>query len=182
MTTRLVLICAAHDGSGGFPADRPAAPRLLAGAAGLARWVPQQARVFLAPGRAVADTARAAGLDGAPTPELAEADAGDWAGLDPDTVAASDPPMLAAWLADPEAAPPGGESLAAQRARVAEWMAGQATLGGTVAAIAPASSLRAAILTALEAPSAMARRIDVPALSVVRLTHDGRRWVWRAGD
>lgn len=182
MSTCLVLICAAHDGSGGFPADRPAAPRLLTGAAGLARRVPQGARVFLAPDRAVADTARAAGIDGAPAPELAEADAGRWAGLDLDTVAASDAPRLAAWVADPEAAPPGGESRAAQRARVAGWMAEQAALGGTVAALAPASSLRAAILTALEAPSAMARRIAVPTLSVVRLTHDGRRWSWRAGD
>ena len=182
MTAQLLLICAAHDGSGRFPSDRPAAARLLAGAAGLARQVPQGARLFLAPGRASADTARAAGLTGLLDPALAEGGFGRWAGLTPQEAAARDPQALAAWLADPALAPPGGEGLGAVTARVGAWMEEQAALGGRAAAIAPAMSLRAAILSALGGPAVMALRIDVPALSLVRLTHDGRRWAWRAGS
>ncbi len=79
-------------------------------------------------------------------------------------------------MADPAAAPHGGESLLALLARVAVRMDAWATAGGRVAAVTHPAWVRAAAVTALGAEAASFWRIEAPPLVMARFGHDGRRW------
>ncbi|MBB4618182.1 histidine phosphatase family protein [Sphingomonas abaci] len=177
MSTRLVLLCAAATQSRrepGFPG--PADP-LDAGGIAKARMLrlegPAPERVMLAPDRAGRETAALLGLSGGEAKALAERDHGAWSGCGFDAI---DPAALTAWLAAPEAAPPGGESMAAVAARVAPWLA---ALDGRVLAITHAAVIRAAIGVALDVPVAATLAIDVAPLTSVILSRHGR-WRLRA--
>jgi len=76
------------------------------------------------PARAAVETAAALGLAATVDPGLADWHLGEWRGRALDEIAAAHPAELAAWLAAPDAAPHGGESLTALLARVAGWLAG----------------------------------------------------------
>ena len=52
---------------------------------------------------------------------LRDCDFGSWSGLTLDEVGARDPVALADWLADPQARPHGGETLAELVGRVGRW-------------------------------------------------------------
>lgn len=176
------MIAAAPPPGACFPAaDQPAAPKALARAADLRRLLPPQARSLMAPSLAARQTAEALGLPALEEPALADCDLGAWAGRDPAEVAADHPAALALWLAEAGAAPHGGESRAQLRQRVAAWMGGLAVSGGPIVAVSHPAPIRAAILTALAAPDACEAGLDIAAPSLVRLSHDGRRWRWRAG-
>jgi broad specificity phosphatase PhoE len=86
-------------------------------------------------------------------------------------------------MTDPDAAPHGGESLAALLARIGEWLAAQARLDGTAIAVTHAGVVKAAVVTALDAPTSAFWRIDVSPTSITELhAHDGRWTVTRVND
>src|SRR5262249_11146732 len=114
--------------SAAFGSDEPLDSRGRSAAARLA--VPRHDEVLVSPALRARETASCAGL-------IASGDAPDecafgrWAGLSLAEVAEREPDAVREWMTDPDAAPHGGESLRAVLARVAEWLAAQATLDGT---------------------------------------------------
>lgn len=165
-----------------FGADEPLD---ASGAAAAARLrLPRAGEVLVSPARRASETAARAGLDvTAVEPALAECDFGRWAGLTLREVAEREPGAVEAWMTDPAAAPHGGESLLAVLARVGGWLEAQAARSGTAAAITHAGVVKAAVVTALDAPPAAFWRIDVAPLSITELhAHDGRWTVTRVND
>ncbi|MGH8899023.1 MAG: histidine phosphatase family protein [Egibacteraceae bacterium] len=125
------------------------------------------------------ETARLAGCDARSCADLAECDFGRWAGLEPAQVHAADPEGLAAWYADPEAAPHGGERLGDVRARAAAVLARARELGGTVVVFTHGGLVKAALLEALGLGSQALWRLDVAPASVTELHPSGAGGGWR---
>ncbi|GGJ79485.1 hypothetical protein GCM10010123_06750 [Pilimelia anulata] len=150
------------------PAGRAAAVALPAAA------LRRPDRVWTSPAPAARQTAAALGHPGA-VPEAALADRGwgRWHGTAPADLPVAE---LAAWVADPAQAPPGGEPLAALRARVDAWLAGRAEEPGRAAAVTHPAVVRAALLAALGLPDAAFARLDVAPLSITVLRRRGTRW------
>lgn len=185
MPTRLTLIChgaTAATRSGAFPADEPLEDRALARAAALKPMIRRADRVWTSPALRARQTAAALGLDVAEEPALRDVDAGRWAGRRLQEIQAEEPEGVIAWLADPDAAPHGGETLSDLLRRSAAWVDARAGDGGHGIAVTHAAVIRAAILHGLGAPASSFWRIDVVPLGVVELSHDGRRWAWRASS
>ncbi|KIF72592.1 phosphoglycerate mutase, partial [Streptomyces sp. AcH 505] len=82
----------------------------------------------------------------------------------------------AAWLADPAAAPHGGESLAALHERVGAWLRDLAPEGGRVVVVAEPDVVRAAVALAVGAPASAFWRIDVRPLTATELSGRNGRW------
>ncbi|MEU6998104.1 histidine phosphatase family protein [Nonomuraea sp. NPDC046570] len=157
-------------------------------------------RAFVSPAPAAAQTAAALGLVPVVVTALAEADLGRWGGLPYRTVAAEEPEGLARWLADPDAAPHGGETLAELTARVARWLdsthphtpahtgaapngEGAATPGvdgaaggGRVVVVCDAGVIRAALGHVLGIEPGRAGLIDLAPLSTTELTAAREGW------
>ena len=161
-----------------FGADEVLDAAGVEGAARLAARLPR-GDVLISPARRAAETA--AGLDvTAVEPALAECDFGDWAGRSLAEVAQASPEAVHAWMTDPDAVPHGGESLTALLARVRAWLEQQAAQDGTAIAITHGGVVKAAVVTALDAPPSAFWRIDVSPLSITELhAHDGRWTVAR---
>ncbi|MGP4003446.1 histidine phosphatase family protein [Streptomyces sp. 8N706] len=183
MSIRLTLVCAAagpvvrevrfDDG----PLDDRGREEARAAAASL----PPATRHLVAPSRRCRETAAALGLEADAEPALRDGDMGTWRGRSLADVAAADPAALAAWTTDPAAAPHGGESLLDLCGRVADWLDRLPEDSGRVLAITEAAVVRAAIGHALSAPPEAFWRIDVPPLSMARLTGRSARWNLRLG-
>jgi broad specificity phosphatase PhoE len=153
-----------------FPADEPlddggrraAATTALAAPEHLWCAPTQRCRetaALVLPGRAVDGDAPAGPASGA------------WSGRAPGELATEDPAGLQAWLTDPAATPPGGESLAGLLDRVATWMDG---LDGDDRGVA---------LAVVDPPvvrAAGAQRVDVAPLTLAVLTGRAGRWNLRA--
>ena len=175
MTTRLTLLC--HAGTramrdGGFPApDDAIDPASLRKAEKAARL----ADCIVAPERAAQQTAAALSATCRVEPALRDADHGGWTGQGFAEVHAASPTAFAAWIADPAAGVPGGESFAAVAARVGAWLTLQAMSDSPTTAIAGPSVLRAAIAAALDLPAASVLRIDIAPLTRVTLSYN-RGW------
>ncbi|HEY0814331.1 MAG TPA: histidine phosphatase family protein, partial [Pseudonocardia sp.] len=137
------------------------------------------ARTVGSPARAAGETADALGLVARVEPGLADWDLGDWRGRTLDEVSAADPDAVRTWLADPDAAPHGGESLATLIDRVADWLRTVDGDGHTVA-VTHAAVVRAAVLTTLGAPPSGFWRIDVAPLTATVLRGGPARWTVRA--
>ncbi|MEJ2884955.1 histidine phosphatase family protein [Actinomycetospora aeridis] len=106
---------------------------------------------------------------------------GAWAGRTPADLAADNPTALQAWLSDPDAAPPGGESLATLLARVGEWMdALPRDDKGVGLAVVDPPVIRAAIAHALTGGPDAAWRVDVAPLTLAVLTGGSGRWNLRS--
>lgn len=102
-------------------------------------------------------------------------DMGRWAYRTLDEVAAEDPDALRQWLTDPSYAPPGGgESVAALIARTGAHLAGLAP--GTYRARVEQAVVRAAVVYALDLPTAAFWRLDVRPETVTALTGRSGRW------
>lgn len=162
------------------------------------RWlarIGRSARVIASPAAIAVATARAAGFAAAGIERshaLAEAGFGAWQGRRLADIAQEAPDALAAWTRDAAFRPPGGESFDDVRARLGAWLDALASQSPsssssspsspceTVVAFASASVLRAAILHALEAPSASWRAIEIAPLDVVLLRRAREGWVWVA--
>ena len=182
MATRLTLIChAATEATrlARFPVDEDLEPGCVAALA--AGESPTPGSWLTAPERRSRQTALClAAREVDVEPALRDWDLGVWAGRTLRDVAATDADGLARWLANPEAAPHGGETLEALLARVAEVMETAAGRGGRVVGVTHPAAVRAAVVTALGAGSGAFWRIDAPPLARARLSHDGRRWVLQA--
>ncbi|MCX5391717.1 histidine phosphatase family protein [Streptomyces sp. NBC_00094] len=177
-TVRLVLVAPAVNAAlleGRFDDDSPVKP----GESEPGRTEPvrlgRTARVFVSPSVRCRSTA---GLLGLPEAEdvaaLAGCAMGRWRGRRLDELATEEPESVAAWLADPDAVPHGGEALRSLWDRVAGWV--DALEPGTVWAVAEPDVIRAAVAHALGAPGAAFWRLDVRPLSRVALSGRSGRW------
>ncbi|MEU7585586.1 histidine phosphatase family protein [Micromonospora sp. NPDC049230] len=133
------------------------------------------------PAAAATQTASALGLRPTVETALANCDYGDWTGRAFEEIAHDHPQALHEWLSTPDAAPHGGESVAALRDRIGRWLDGQRTGGGRIIAVTHPLVIRVAIVHALDLPLATYRQLDVEPLAIVRLTSQGARWQLRLG-
>ena len=120
MNARLTLVAHASTAATAravFASDEGLEPRGAAAAAAATR-LRRVTRAVCSPARAAVETAAALGLAATVDAGLADWDLGEWRGRALDEVAG-----VAEWVADPDAAPHGGESLTALLARVADWLA-----------------------------------------------------------
>ena len=121
--------------------------------------------------------AAALGVEAAFEAGLRETDFGDWEGHTFGEVGKGWPQEMAAWLADPDVAPPGGESFTATAARVREArdrvLASYA--GQTVVLVSHVTPIKTLLRFALDAPpSALYRmHLDLACLSEVQWFSDG---------
>jgi broad specificity phosphatase PhoE len=157
-----------------FARDEGLEPRGAAAAA--AASAPRRiTRAVCSPARAAVETAAALGLAATVDAGVADWHLGEWRGRGLDEIAAAE---VAAWLGDAEAAPHGGESLAALLARVAGWLAAVDGDGHT-AVVTHAAVVRAAVVVTLGAPPAGFWRIDVAPLTATVLRGGPGRWTVR---
>ncbi|MGY4709724.1 histidine phosphatase family protein [Mycolicibacterium sp. CBM1] len=109
---------------------------------------------------------------------LADLNCGQWRAKRLDEV---DPGQLARWLTEPGDAPHGGESITALIGRVRDWLTDVSNTAGTLLAVTHPAVVRAAILTALDAPPKSFWRIDIAPASRTVLHFRGSVWTLRAG-
>ena len=163
---RLTLICdAGSPGPPAFPADPPlarATPRPAA--------LPQVDAAWSSPARRALQTATLLALSPTIAPALRDCDHGRWRGRTLAEIGAREPDALAAWIADPEAAPHGGESVREVVARVACWLDERRRERGHHVAVTHGAVIRAAIAHALGAGSAACRHIVVAPWSLPLLS------------
>lgn len=185
MTVRLTLISPATSEAlreVRFDDDGPLDPAGIARAEAVASAVAPSPYAYTSPSRRCRGTAEALGLRAEPQDGLAGCAMGRWRGRTLEAVAAAEEAALSAWLSDPTAAPHGGESLRELRVRVGAWLDGLQDGSGRVTAVAEPDVIRAAMVHALAAPDAMARRLDVRPLTAVHLSGRAGRWNLRAGE
>ncbi|MER8182143.1 histidine phosphatase family protein [Kitasatospora sp. NPDC094015] len=182
MTVRVMLISPATSTdlrAARFGSDAPLSPAGLAAAGAAAAGCPGADRAWAAPTRRCGGTADALGLDAPADPALADLDTGAWRGRTLDEVAAEDPAALGLWLADPAAAPHGGESVLDLVARVGDWLTERQ---GRVLAVVEPAVVRAAVVHALALPPHLFWRLDVAPLTLTRLTGAAGRWNLTCGS
>jgi broad specificity phosphatase PhoE len=177
---RIVLLC--HAVTEGvrlarFGADDPPTAAGLADARALV--TPRAGRISCAPSTACRATASTIGPDARVDERLRGCDYGRWSGKTLDEVLAAEPRALSEWLADPTAAPHGGESLAELGGRVGRWVDDQHGTAHTVLAVADAAVIRAAVVHAIEAGPRSVWRIDVSPLTRTVLAGEPGRWSLR---
>ncbi|QHY97425.1 bifunctional RNase H/acid phosphatase [Streptomyces sp. S4.7] len=136
--------------------------------------------VFASPSLRCEQSAEALGLVAETLPELRACAMGRWRGLRLDEVAATEPQAVAAWLADPAAAPHGGESLEALHGRVGHWL-DALPADARVLAVAEPDVVRALTVHAIGAPAGVFWRIDVLPLTATELSGRNGRWNLRGG-
>lgn len=180
--TRLTLVCrgaTASSRQARFASGEP----LLAGEAERARRLADSLRPFeavlYAPEESAAETAAAFAPDAAPCPALADVDHGRWTGRSLADIAAEAPQDLRRWMADPAAAPHGGESFEAAQARAAAWLESLHGSGGQKIAVTHAVILKLLFAHVLGAPLSSVWRIDAEPLCLLSLSSDGARWALR---
>ncbi|WP_369251449.1 histidine phosphatase family protein [Streptomyces sp. R41] len=143
--------------------------------------LPPYSLAIRAPSTRCAQTAGALGLETTLEPALRDFDYGVWRGRTLGEVAADDPYRYAAWLTDPDAAPPGGESVRRLCRRTAEWLSSVPSDTGRALVITEPAVVRASLVHALSAPATAFWHFEVPPLSAVSLTLRGGRWHVRPG-
>ena len=136
--------------------------------------------VLRSPALRAAQTAEGLGLDAKEEPLLCDCDFGRWAGRSLTEIQAQAPEAIADWLANPRAAPHGGESFADVMTRVGSWMDGLLAGNGSVLAITHPFVIRVAIAHALGAGPETFRHIDVAPLTRAKLSGGGGRWTLAA--
>jgi ribonuclease H / adenosylcobalamin/alpha-ribazole phosphatase len=108
---------------------------------------------------------------------LMETDFGEWEGLTFSEAAERWPNEMSAWLADPEVAPPGGESFAAAARRVLPALDRvlAAYQGATVLVVSHVTPIKTLICKAVLAPPAALFRIhlDLASLTEIDWFEDG---------
>lgn len=124
-------------------------------------------------------TGRALGFHPLVQPALRDCDMGRWRGCTLADVTAREPAAVDAWLADPRAAPHGGEPLLAFITRIGGWLDTRPACDGAIVAVAEPAVVRAALVYALKAPPSSYWNVDVGPLSTVTLIGLPRRWSLR---
>jgi len=179
MTLRVIFIApsvGAELREARFGDDAPPEEAGLAAARAVAAALPAAARSFASPSARCRLTAEALGLAAEPAAALADLDVADWRGHRLDEVAARDPQAVSRWLTDPEAAPHGGESVAALCTRVGGWLDTLTDGAGRVLAVAEPAVVRAAVVHALDLPPKAFWRLDVRPLTATELSGRSGRW------
>lgn len=183
MSLRLLLICNASTSAmraAAFPADEPLEARGRRSAAALAGNFAQIRTVWTSPALRARETAAALGLSPVVDPALRDLDVGRWAGRSLAEIEAAEPDGFAAWINDPDAAPHGGEAIAALLARVGSWLDARRDHKGGIVAVTHAAVMRAAVIHAIAAKTNSFWRIDVAPLCRIDLRANGTRWVLRS--
>ncbi|WP_341317948.1 histidine phosphatase family protein [Paraburkholderia sp. IMGN_8] len=186
MDIRLLLVSHASTAAmraGRFPADDPLDERGLAEATAARERlsIARDATAFVSPALCARETASALGLAATVASELADIDYGQWHGRRLADLAVEAPQDLAAWTRDPDAAAHGGESFSQLVKRIGQWLdaPGDAPNDAhSVVGVTHAPVIRAAIVHALGASSAVFPRIEIAPLSVVELRRSQRGWTW----
>ena len=137
--------------------------------------------VLVSPTPRCRETASALGLEAKQVPELAGLDVGRWRGRTLDEVGSAEPQAVARWLADPDVAPHGGESVRALCARVAVWLHAMHGAEGRTLAVVEPEIVRAVAVKVLDPPEATFWRLDVPPLTATDLSGRAGRWNLRLG-
>ena len=176
-TTLLAHAPTAATAAAAFPADESLDVRGRAWAEA-GRGNLRAERVVCAPEPACRETADLLG----PRPEVDDGlrgwDLGSWAGRTLDEVGAEHPDEVGTWLADPAAAPHGGEPLTALVIRARRWLE-RAQPGHTLAVCSPAL-VRAAVVAVLDAPDTAFWRVDIAPMTATDLRGGPGRWTVRA--
>jgi broad specificity phosphatase PhoE len=183
MTRRVTLIC--HGATtavrtAAFPGDEPLHEQAAAAATRLAGALRRIDHALTSPALRARQTAAALSLDATEDPMLRDCDYGRWTGRRLSDVEKDEPDAVASWLTDAEAAPHGGESLAALHGRVATWLGRRGRDGGHVVAVTHAAVIRAAIVHAIGAPAHSFWRMDIAPLSFTDLRWNNGLWTLRA--
>jgi len=113
-----------------------------------------------------APIAAALGIDATIEDRLVELDYGEWDGRALVDVGGHE---WASWRADPNFAPPNGESLRAVRLRVESWLADEAQRDDIVVAVSHVSPIKAAICAVIGAGEGSTWRMHLDVASVSRL-------------
>ena len=178
--TRLLLVRHAPTAAtrtGAFAADEPIAADGRAGSVALGPHLPPAGMILSSPALRCRQTAEALGLRPRLDPDLAECDFGTWEGRTFAEIAGAHPGLIDGWLADPDAAPHGGESLRAFSTRVAGWLASMpGGTAGPVVAFTHAGVIRAAVVRALAAPIDAFWRVAADPSSITELRVDDGAW------
>lgn len=182
-TTRLTLISRGRTAAtklSGFSSDEP----LLEGDAGLAAGIGSTVgrvdRLLSAPEKSARETAAAIGAAPAIDAVFRDLAYGRWQDKTLADIAASEADALSLWISDPNAAPHGGETVAHLFERVSRWMMENLAVGGHTVVVTHPIVIKAAVLSALDAPFSSLWKLDVELLSVTDMRSDGRRWVVRS--
>jgi broad specificity phosphatase PhoE len=165
---------------GAFPCDEAAEPRYVSRGASVAAYLARVDRVLTSPALRARQTAEAFMPMATEEEALADQDFGEWAGKELAQLQDIDPGALGAWLSDPSASPPGGESFVQVCDRIEGFMAGLLGRSGATVAVTHPAVVRAAILSTLGVAPACFARIDIEPLSLTEFRGDGRRWMLRA--
>ncbi|MEU1469961.1 histidine phosphatase family protein [Streptomyces sp. NPDC005761] len=197
MTVRVMLISPGMNAAlreARFAGDAPLDNAGLAQARAAAGSVPTADRWLRGPSRRCTATAEALGLRSATEDALRDWEMGRWTGARLSEVSAGEPDGVAAWLADPAAAPHGGESLLELCARVGAWLdalpdrvRGPAEAdvhgdsAGRVLGVVEPGVIRASVVHALGLPPQAFWRLDVAPLTVTELGGRSGRWNLRCG-
>ncbi|MCD1266837.1 histidine phosphatase family protein [Shinella sumterensis] len=180
--TRVTLLCrgaTAANRQARFSAEGSLLPKEPARAAALAERLRPSDRVFCAPEACAAETAAAFSAAPTPCPTLRDLDYGAWSGQTVDEIAGRFPEALRHWMADPAAAPHGGESFEVAAGRATGWLDGLHGTGGRILAVTHAMLLKLVFAHVVGAPLTAVWRIDVEPLGFLDLSSDGRRWALR---
>ncbi|PKV84730.1 histidine phosphatase family protein [Streptomyces sp. TLI_146] len=182
MTVRLTLVAAARCSA--LPAERFDDDRPLDGAGWHEVALAAHALVplgaaelrYCSPTARSRATGEALGYAPMAQPALRDCDMGRWRGYTLAEVAAREPEAVDAWLADPRAAPHGGEPLLGFIARIGGWLDTRPAEDGAMVAVAEPAVVRAALVYALKAPPSTYWNVDVRPLSTVTLTGGAHGW------
>ncbi len=178
MATRLTLICHARTLAqklARFPLDEPVELDWQAAGHSLADRFKPSVHLLSAPEIRARQTAHLFGSQMDIVPELRDCDFGHWQGKRIKDLQAHEPEALQAWSADSASTAHGGESVAEVCARVGAWL-DTLRMQGHFVAITHPFVIRAAILHALQCPTAAFNSIDIEPLSATELRFNGR---WR---
>lgn len=173
MTTRVLLVshaATAATRAAAFPIDEPI------GATDTPDPLPRVGHALSAPERRCRQTAELHGLEPAIDGRLRDCDYGRWRGKTLDELAAEESDAVAAWLADPAAAPHGGESIVDLMARAGGWLDDQLAVTGRVVAVTHPAVIKAAVAYAVRGTPESFWRIDIAPLARTALSGRGSLW------
>lgn len=132
--------------------------------------LPTYSLALRAPSACCARAAEALAIAARPDNALRDLDYGSWYGRPRKDIVAEDPYGFSAWLADPDAAPHGGESVARLCRRTAAWLSSLPADSKRILTITEAAVIRASLVHVLSAPAHAFWHLEVPPLSAVTLT------------
>jgi broad specificity phosphatase PhoE len=183
MSVRLMMVSHASTKAirdAAFPLDEPLDTGGEAKAKALATSIRRVDAAWTSPALRARQTAMALGLDAIADPTLRDIDLGHWAGRLFDEVSTAEPDAVAAWIADPGAAPHGGESIANVLERVRPWLHALQSGEGRFVAVSHQAVLRAALIVALGASPAAFWRIDIAPLCRLVMVGSVAGWTLRS--